>query len=81
MIRMLRVVQDSSSSGAGYEQGLKSGAEELVKGGKEAKKKVGATINKKANTGGKQVLLAALAYPHRGLGNAQLAWWRVRLAS
>ncbi|KAL3157577.1 hypothetical protein ABBQ32_012028 [Trebouxia sp. C0010 RCD-2024] len=46
--------KDSSTSGAGYEQGLKSGADELVKGGKAAKKKVGATINKKANTGGKQ---------------------------
>ena len=64
LIHVLRVMQDSSTSGAGYEQGLKSGADELVKGGKAAKKKVGATINKKANTGGKQVILAALAYSY-----------------
>jgi len=46
--------KDSSATGAGYEQELRSGGDSLVKGAKEAKKKVGATINKKANTGGKQ---------------------------
>lgn len=57
-------MQDSSASGAGYEQELRSGGESLVKGGKAAKKKIGATINKKANTGGKQVLPAILSCPH-----------------
>ena len=53
-------MQDSSAgNGAGYEQELRSNADGEVKGGKAAKKKVGSTINKKANQGGKQVL-----HPH-----------------
>ena len=52
-------MQDSSAgNGAGYEQELQSNAEGAVKGGKAAKKKVGSTMNKKANEGGKQVLHA-----------------------
>ena len=78
MTNVLRVMQDSSTTGAGYEQGLKSGADELVQGGKAAKKKVGATINKKANTGGKQVLpvnsCMSIVRPRQcraGLGSSQ----------
>ena len=47
-------LQDSAATGAGYEQALQ-GENDVVKGGKKAAKKVGATMNKKANTGGKQV--------------------------
>lgn len=55
----LLLLQDSAASGAGYEQALRSD-NEVVKGGKKAAKKVGATMNKKANTGGKQVHLKTI---------------------
>lgn len=62
-------MQDSSAgNGAGYEQELRSNADGEVKGGKAAKKKVGSTINKKANQGGKQVLLSHI----EGHCNAEL---------
>ena len=70
-------MQDSSAgNGAGYEQELRSNAEGGVKGGKAAKKKVGSTINKKANEGGKQVLHTNKQALHTNM--AVESWCRAR---
>lgn len=43
-----------------------------MKGGKAAKKKVGSTINKKANEGGKQVLYSLRANSNANIGQCYL---------